>query len=423
VRVLYITLLAAVALPGQQPQHSQVIAAGTPVTRITLTLSQPPAVSDGFDVYISTQNVKAALVSPDGRRITETTSDHSLLRWRTPIGGLIPPVGSSDGGQTINIDFVAAGLPGRYVFEFDARAATAQTNVSVNFQSGANRHDSLMHSVRGFQRVGPVALNANHLSASLDINVAATINAALIDILCDPSASVSFTLPGGRVIDTPAGIGDGFTWKTVPDVSALDDQASLIPISMSALLLPGQGTHHLFSFERAAAGRYQVRARVPQSGNLANSGNLTAALIPLGEVMNKIAREMEESFKPRSSGPTHMRIFGLPLQESLVGAPFEIQVDFVGEPVVDAPTFRVLMEYREKKEDQPRLETPTVQFTRTSEGRYIAHVTPTHAGILRVGIRATGKNVKGESFSEEGVTEDVYVKATVARVFPGPPIR
>jgi hypothetical protein len=305
VRVLCIALLAAVALQAQEPQRSQVIAAGTPVTRILLPLTQPPQAGGGFGIYISARNVKATVITPDGRRVTESTPEQGVLRW-TPMGGVTPPPGSSDEGQAINFEFLAAGLPGDYVFEFDARAATTRANVTVNFQSRATRHDKLLQSVRGFQRVGPVALNASHLSASVDISLPTATNAALIDVVADPSANVSLVLPGGQVIDTPAGVGDGFTWKSVPDVSALDDQTSLVPFSMTVLLLPDQGTHHLFSFERAAAGSYEVRARLPQSARSTISGKLTAALIPLAEVFNKIAREMEESSNRSSSGPTQV---------------------------------------------------------------------------------------------------------------------
>ncbi len=99
-------------------------------------------------------------------------------------------------------------------------------------------------------------------------------------------------------------------------------------------------------------------------------------------------------------------------------------VGFTGDAVADPVNFKVKVEYRTElgrdaqgamQWSQPVVEDTNVVLTRTPEGRYAGKLVPARAGLLRVGIEASGSSVNGKAFSDQLPIGDVTVHRVVAR--------
>jgi hypothetical protein len=404
-RGLYAFLLLVSQLVGQgvpAPRRAQRIAAGARA-RLILNLNKRPEDGDRILVDISTDKIRTVLITPDGRRVDEANSGSAGLRWNAS-GAFTPPLGSTDGGRSIDIDFEESGRAGRYVFEFDATSTTTPSDVKGRFIP----HNPVISLLPGFRKVGPVTLNGPRRSVPLDLTLTRPEKDGVFDIvITDPTANVSITMPGGRVIVAPEGKEEGVAWTTVQKPRDLDRSSESFFL-ISGFLLSRDGTHHVFRFDTAAEGRYQIRAQTSEKARV----QLTAAFIPIGRASEELAKSLEEVYKimekPPSAPPGQLRVEMNSLPDHwFVGDPLKILVHVVGDPVREPLKFHVQLEYRARLGvtdgtvhwDHPVVEDTDVVLARTPEGAYTGAVTLTRSGLLRVGVEAIGTTEKGKAFS------------------------
>ena len=415
-RVLCVLALLVSPLAGQgiaSLNRGQDIAAGVRSAKVVLTLDTPPEIGDAFFIDVSSDKITTALLLPDGDRVLLHDGDRvdavyshiglaAYAWWNTP------PLGRADGSYLITLEFNELGKAGRYEFEFAAGATKTASHVNVSFKSNRHEYDAWLRSAPGFLTVGPVMLNQTRPSATLDLVLPRQEVSGLFDVVVtDPGAKVSLALPGGRLIESAEGEEDGFEWKILQDANDLD---ALEPF-LGRLLLHRDGTHHVFMFETALKGKYQVRAQTSAKRRV----ELTAAFIPVGGLLERGLQSLE-TIKYAPVGETFFQIYSTP-EACFVGASFELSVGLTGEPVLD-PKFKVQLEYRAPLGrgadgylhwDEPIVEDANVTLTRTPEGRYVGRITPMRVGLLRVGVRVNGETTSGKSFSREETSKSIDV--------------
>jgi hypothetical protein len=185
---------------------------------------------------------------------------------------------------------------------------------------------------------------------------------------------------------------------------------------LSSFLLPGEGTHHLLVFEKATRGVYRIHAETVQ----ATSVMLTARFIPLGRALDDSISRLSEV----PPGEVVLDISELPY-ECFVGDQIDLLASFRGDPITEDVTFEVRLEYQDilprdnrklRQFGPPTVEQVPIRFTRGSDGRYRGRLVPQRAGLLRIGVRASGKTTSGLPFSEEANSNRSEVHREVAKL-------
>jgi hypothetical protein len=317
------------------------------------------------------------------------------------------PLGSTVGGRTTSIEFKRTGSAGTYAIEVTARNLASPAGAFVQFIYDKRTYRLMMQSVPGASIAGPVALDGAERSATLDVTLEQDEELSMFDILVtDSTAIVTLTLPDGRTLREGLLPDRTFEWGQTTNASD------------GIMLLPDKGTHNVVSFERAAKGRYRIHAEAQAPSAPAQ---LTVAFIPLGRMLSPDVGKLAQSL-PRE---VHVQAWlGLDnSREYFVGDSIELLVGFSGDPVADTVNLEVRTEYQEAlprtgaemRYLPPVVELAPVEFRRNADGRYSGIVKPTRAGVLRVGVRATGTTVSGRSFRDESFPEQVLVSRVIAR--------
>lgn len=414
-RAIYLVTILAGPLVAQDVTRGQDIPAGTRTARVTLTLNEAPRPGDRFVADISTDKIKAVLITPGGLRITEANASSAGMEWTSD--PFTPALGTTDGGHALVVDFAMPGKAGSYVFEFDAGAATSRSRVNIRFISEKREYDAMMRSLPGFKMAGPVALGSKR-PETLNFTLAQEEKVGIFDVVVtDPSAKVGFTLPGGRVIETADGQDQGLDWKTVKKAEDIDGADSSFGIG--GFLLHRDGTHHVFIFESAPQGRYEVLARTSETKPV----ELTAAFIPLGRALEDAVQSLGK-LGDAPPGQVRLQPYALPY-DCYVGDSVDLMVGLTGDPVVEPVNFKVQLEYRTQlgqdsqgatQWSEPVVEDTNIVLTRTPEGLYTGKLTPARPGRLRVGIQVSGKSTKGKAFSEQIPVGEMNVHRVAARL-------
>jgi hypothetical protein len=140
---------------------------------------------------------------------------------------------------------------------------------------------------------------------------------------------------------------------------------------------------------------------------------LTAGFIPVGGALEAAAKEIGRPVQV-PAGEIRLQPYGLQY-DCKVGDQLPIYVGLLGDPLTKVQ-FEVHLEYRQISSrnplqfSEPSVETVAATFTKDSQGRYTATVVPRHAGVLRVGVRVSGRRADGQAFSDETLLTHVTVK-------------
>jgi len=249
----------------------------------------------------------------------------------------------------------------------------------------------------GARTQGPITLGRSNPSGEIEIALDADEEASFFDIvITDPKASVSMTLPDGRRIDESVDPRGNITWTKVNRASDVDSPE----FRFSPFLLPGEGTHHLLALEKAPRGVYRIHAETVQAAPVL----LTARFIPLGRALYESISRLSEV----PPGEVVLDIAQFPY-ECFVGDQIDLVASFRGDPVTYV-TFEVRLEYQDilprdsrklRQFGPPTAELAPVMFTRGSDGRYRGQLILRRAGLLRIGVHASGITISGLPFSEE----------------------
>jgi hypothetical protein len=376
-------------------------------TQLSLKLDTAPVRDDRIIVQISTKVLTVVLLTPDGQQVTEATATSLGFQWEGT--DLQPPIGSTDAGRAIAIMFGKARPAGVYRLQFSGNSTLQAATARAEFVSDRLEYLSMMQQIKGFKVIGPTQLVPGQ--AGLDIMLDRDEKAALFDLVTKESAAkITLTLPNGQTIDQSIGKQGPISWNTAVSAREMDPPGAMMGIG--GFLLREDGTHNVVMFMNASAGRYQVKA-------IGTATELTAAFIPLGRPLEDATDAIAKPPQP-PAGQIRLQPYGLPYN-CKVGDNLPILVGLLGDPLTDL-RFEVRMEYRQilarnpLKFSEPVVETIASAFNKDAEGRYAATVVPRHPGILRVGVRVSGRRANGQPFSDETLLTDVTVAPVVARL-------
>jgi hypothetical protein len=400
---LWALLTLPLLLRAQTPPEPTPVPAGA-TRRIVLQLATAPIAGDAIYFTVSTKQLAIVVITPDGVRFTEETAEKAGFDW----GQLdaTPPIGSSDAGALGSTHFLRDGLAGTYVVEFTAPAGVHNASATAQFGSEQEKYLAGMSHIAGFQKIGPFRLIPGR--TPLEIVVDRDEEGALLDLVTPGNSPLLLTLPNGQTIDSKTGKRAKVTWVSATR-ETIDPPDAMVGIG--GFLLPGKGMHQVLTFEKAAKGKYKIRAA-------GGPTVITAAFIPFGRMMTE---EMDSSSTaPRPpAGQIAIQPYGLP-NAAKVGDKLPVMFGIEGEPLSDL-RFVVQMEYRQIVSRQPlRFSTPEViavptTFTKNAEGLYTATIVPDKAGALRVGVEVSGRSSNGRSVSERSVLSELTVTRVVAR--------
>jgi hypothetical protein len=375
---------------------------GTGPQRLTLHLANAPEAGDRIQLLLGSTRIGVARLTPGGARITSESAQSSGFAWIE--SNIEPPIGSNDGGRVLSFEFQRAAPAGDYVLELSPEPGSPAAKVEAQFVSDRNEYAATMPVLKGFVKAGPI--NAGAGGATLELTVERDEEVACIDIVVsDGSAVVAIRLPDGRSVRKDGPPLPGVEWRTVKDRSDFDSPGSMF--RLAGLLLRDEGWHHVVFFEKAARGRYQIE--------VAGATRLSAAFIPMGSLFTDPA-------PPATSGEVGLQVYAMPFDAS-VGDAIPLQVGFTGDPIAPQVGFDVSLEYttvtpgqkREAPSPAPIVERAPVAMTRTPDGRWHGVVVPQRAGLLRVGVSATGTRANGTPFAANGTVHGPNVHRVVAR--------
>ena len=418
-RILVITgVLAVLCAKAQQtnelgPYIREDVPAGAVSKRITMHLDTPPQPGDRFSIEVSTKKLQVVLVLPDGSRIGRINAGTAGLFWSE--GDVEAPLGSIEGVSITSVQFTRTGNPGTYIVKFSAQSIEEPAWLSVHFISAAKDHLRKLKLLPGAQTAGPVTLSPTAPSATLPITLGQDEEIALFDIaVTEPLAKIILALPDGRVIGPQTAM-PGIEWKSVQDPSELENPDPLSLYSIAGFLLRQEGTHHVVVFEKAARGRYEIRAERSASANV----ELMVEFVPFGR--------LQDLDKP-IPGEVGLQQFHTLPEVALVGDNLDLRVGLTGDPVNPSSLrFEVRLEYREilpkgktglQQFGRPVVLPVSVQFTRDADGTFSGSFVPGRAGILRVGVHVEGKRTGGQPFTDEVILHGPTIQrapATPAR--------
>lgn len=390
-----------------QGQGSAIVPAGTSKQRLVVNIAKPPAIDDFIRVTVSTNLVKTTLITPNQQRITAEDAEGAGLDWQQG-GAHEPPLGSDDVGQSDEITFRNPAPAGRYVVEFAFQNLAEPAKVQARFISRMGEYLRLMHSVPGTQILKPAPLNP---SATVAIDLPADDEDRMFDVLVpDNNTDVAVVLPDGRILRRKDATANEIDWKIVAE------QEKTLFVGV---LQPVKGSHHLIGFNKAAKGRYQIRATQQKAG----TGELRVASFPFTLLVKAWGEEMNARERP-APGTVKVRPKPLPY-ECFVGEKLDVQFELLGDVGPDAPQFEVRLEHRwlHDTETGPKyaspdpVETMPVQFDRIGERSYGGSIALAKPGMVRITVTAKGHTASGKPFVDEELITNSYVmvKPIVAR--------
>lgn len=400
---LFALLALPILLHAQTPPERTPVPAGA-TRRIVLQIATAPTEGDAIYFDISTKQLAIAVVTPEGERVTEQTSEKAGFDW----GHLdvTPPIGSTDAGAIGSMHFLRDGLAGTYVVEFTAPAGVHNASATAQFGSEQEKYLAVMSHAAGFQKIGPFQLMPGQ--KPLEIVVDQDEEGALFDLVTPASAQLLMTLPNGQTIDESVGKQSMMSWVSATR-ETIDRPGAMF--GLGGFLLPCKGVHQVLTFKNAAKGKYQVSAA-------GSPTEITAVFLPLGRLL-KEATDVTTAHPPAPPGRTVVQAYALPY-EAKVGDKLPVMVGITGDPISDL-RFVVQMEYRQILSRDPlrysapeTVAVPTT-FTKDSQGRYTGTVVPRKPGSLRVGVQVSGRSSSGRTFLEETVMNGVTVTGVVAR--------
>jgi hypothetical protein len=383
---------------------------------INLRLSTPPAPGDSIIVNVPTQQVRIALITPLGQRITRTNATAAGFDWLSYPHKL--PLGSQDAGAAAEITFRNKAPAGRYRIELTSPTLRAPLTADARFTSRMETYTRLIRKAAGAQISDPVRLDGG---AVVRLNLAPPEMEALMDIVVpDSTVSVTLTLPNGRKLGSTQPQMRPGEWEKIEVLHGEDKTTRSSILLGTGVLIPVDGTHYVVGLEKPEPGLYEVRA----TGGRGGSGELRVAFVPTGNFFRAAQQALEEAGDRPATATVKVRPKPLPF-EGFAGDRLELVLDLVGDAVTQPPRFEVRLERRAKLRDTDTgiqyanpdpVESRPAEFTRTADGTYHGWVTLPGPGMVRIGVRAQGTSAAGAAFTDEAIATNEYmiVKPVVA---------
>jgi hypothetical protein len=406
---------ARAAHPDDSRWHaSATVAAGTKTARLILNIKEAPAGGDSIQAKVSTKDVTTALITPSSQKITGQSANESGFRWIQNRAGP-PPLGSDDPGQFTQFVFNRGGAPGEYVLEFSFSQLDSPAQIEVHFTSRMKDFIQLIEQTPGARILGPVQLAP---AATLSFDLPQDQEEQAFDIVVpNETVIVELTLPHGRTLRQNGVEPGSADWK----VFAEAEDAKQLPFFFAKeISLPIEGTHHFIYLKHALKGKYEIHAQ----SSATPVGDLRVAEFPLEGLLRASGVGMQMG-RPPAAGEVKIHAKPLPF-ECYAGDKLEVVVELLGDIGTQSPQFEVRLERRPWVSETMRaaklgppdpVETLPVEFTRDGERTYRGTVTTTKIGIVRIGVRATGKTAAGQPFTDEVLitNESMRVKPVVAK--------
>jgi hypothetical protein len=389
---------------AQDTSNALVKAVITPsggVQRLTVNITGAIGPNDDLGVWMPTRKAQVVLVTPAGKRISESTANADGVDWRQSAQAV--DSADADAPVSISIRFPAQPGPGNFVFEITPVELERPVEVTAAFRPEVKAVSNAPAAPPNILMLGPV--NASPAGA-IDFTIHSDEPESTVDVLVnDPNAKVRIVLPGNLTVNQLNATGMGMRWRVTEDPTTLDAPGGML--SLSGFYIPGPGWHHVLTMQRASRGPYKVIVESDKGAEF------RAAFLPVGRLIETAFDSVDRLAKPRDA---EVKFSARPLPGAIhAGDNVLLQVQFDGEPVSRPLQFEAEFEYRNGNAP-PHVRRMPLTMGWALDDTFRTYFQPEREGELTIKLTAAGRTITGLPFSAKADVPTVRVKPVTARL-------
>lgn len=390
------------------------VPAGTVDAELRLRIDAPLKLGDQIEIRCSRSGLPLALLLPDEHPVDRESAVRLGFRWHD--GGLQPPIGAADGGESVMAEADRPHPAGVYRVVIRGKTAAA-VSLSARLwrkMSKEDEHAAMIAATPGAVALPKALVPPGNAQYQLPLEVAGDAGLAFLQIVVpDRSVKVRLAVPDGRLLTESTASAAGIVWG----VSDGPPNMSTPMLDLSPVLLPVPGVHHVLTMVEVQKGRYRVFLDTSAARKPAEVRVLYIPLVPGNRGSPERAQlPGAHGVFLRVDAPMGRAQVGdaLPIAVELPGAspdkPYRVELAVETRPVVGRTSDG------RPELGEPTVERPNMAFAPDENGTLRATVIARKPGAHRFEIKATGTGVDGFPFSADALADGPVVTAVPARL-------